>query len=93
MPGEPDWREAAVVEALGGLPEREGYLRKLLSLPPLAERFASEREMEQAASRLAEGSEGLAPAHLKEAVLSAALASSRGVASREGASRSACTCR
>ncbi len=29
--------------------------------------------MDQAAERLAEGSEGLAPAHIKEAVLSAAL--------------------
>lgn len=59
-----------------GLPafkERKEYLRRLFCSPPLSRRFASEREMDQAAERLAEGSEGLAPAHIKEAVLSAAL--------------------
>lgn len=58
---------------LPGLPEREVYLRRLLSLNPLAERFASEGDLEESASRLAERTEGLAPAHIKEAVLSAAL--------------------
>lgn len=59
-----------------GLPtfkERKEYLTRLLSAPPLYRRFPSGRETEEAADRLAESSEGLAPAHIKEAVLSAAL--------------------
>jgi len=54
------------------LPERERYLRELLSRPPLVGRFSSEGPGE-AARRVAERTEGFTPAHLKEAVLSAAL--------------------
>jgi SpoVK/Ycf46/Vps4 family AAA+-type ATPase len=61
-----------------GLEEREVYLRRLLSLPHLAERFASEGEFEESVGRLAERTEGLSPAHIKEAVLSAALGLAEG---------------
>ena len=60
--------------SLPALPERTEYLTKLLSGPLFAERFNSSTEMDHAASVVAEASEGLTPAHLKEAAISAALA-------------------
>lgn len=67
---------------LPGLSERKGYLLKLLAVPPIAGRFSTEGEMEQAVGVLAERSEGLSPAHIKEAVLSAALGLAEGCEER-----------
>ena len=60
--------------SLPALPERIKYLTKLLSGPLFAERFRSSEDTGNAASVVAEASEGLTPAHLKEAAISAALA-------------------
>lgn len=58
---------------LPALPERKAYAKRLLSRPGLAAWFAGPEELEGAAQRIAEHTEGLTPAHLKEAILSATL--------------------
>lgn len=66
---------------LPALEQREEYCRRLLSRPAIARRLGREgagdlhelHELHDLARRAAERSEGFTPAHLKEAILSAAL--------------------